>query len=390
MKIALVHDYLVQGGGAERVLKAFADTFPEAPIYTLLHDRELMRGSFDDHTIITSSLQNLPFAKRRHRNFPALMPSAIEEFDFSMYDIVLSDSSSFAKGIITPPQTLHISYVHTPMRYAWDDCQKYTSDFGLPQLIEKAVPFLMNPIRIWDFASAQRVDRYLANSQFVAKRIKKYYRKDATVINPPVDIKSFRPKAPVKKQEYYLMVGRLIAYKKHDIAIEAFNKLKLPLKIIGRGPELKALKTKAASNIEFLERVDDDKLADYYAQCKAFIFPQEEDFGIVAIEALASGSPLIAYHGGDIAEHMSQGKQGTFFHQQTPEALIEAVKRFQKMNFNATEISQSVEAFDIENFKRTIKSYVLKCAQEHASSRKEITTRKKENARKYADSLQQS
>lgn len=390
MKIALVHDYLVQGGGAERVLKAFADTFPEAPIYTLLHDSELMRGAFDGHTIITSSLQKLPFAKKRHRNFPAFMPSAIEEFDFSMYDVVLSDSSSFAKGIITRPETLHISYVHTPMRYAWDDCQKYTSDFGLPQIIEKAVPFLMNPIRIWDFASAQRVDQYLANSQFVAKRIKKYYHKDALVINPPVDIEFFRPKTPVKKGDYYLMVGRLIAYKKHDIAIDAFNKLGLPLKIIGRGPELKALKARANDNIEFLERVDDDKLVDYYAGCKAFIFPQEEDFGIVAIEALASGSPLIAYHGGDIAEHMSEGKQGTFFHTQTAQAIIDAVAKFQKMEFDSTLISTSVESFDTENFKRTIRSYVSERARNHITERQAKNTDKKRSAQKYAQALGKS
>lgn len=387
MKIALVHDYLVQGGGAERVLKAFADTFPEAPIYTLLHDRELMRGAFDGHRIITSSLQNLPFAKKRHRNFPALMPSAIEEFDFSLYDVVLSDSSSFAKGIITPPSTLHISYVHTPMRYAWDDCQKYTSDFGLPHLIEKAVPFLMNPIRIWDFASAQRVDQYLANSQFVAKRIKKYYHKDALVINPPVDIDFFRPKAPVKKQDYYLMVGRLIAYKKHDIAIEAFNRLGLPLKIIGRGPELKALKSKANDNIEFLERVDDDKLVDYYAKCKAFVFPQEEDFGIVAIEALASGSPLIAYHGGDIAEHMSEGKQGTFFHSQTPQAIIDAVKKFEKMKFDSEQISNSVESFDTDNFKRTIHSYVSERVHKHIKIRQSHQAKKETSAQRYAQAM---
>ncbi len=387
MKIALVHDYLVQGGGAERVLKAFADTFPEAPIYTLLHDRELMKGAFDDHTIITSSLQRLPFARRRHRNFPMLMPSAIEEFDFSLYDVVLSDSSSFAKGIVTPPGTLHISYVHTPMRYAWDDCQKYTSDFGLPQLIEKTVPFLMNPIRLWDFASAQRVDEYLANSQFVAKRIKKYYRKNAKVINPPVDIKSFQPESPVKKEDYYLMVGRLIAYKKHDIAIEAFNELGLPLKIIGRGPELKALKSKAKDNIEFLERVDDNKLADYYTKCKAFIFPQEEDFGIVAIEALASGSPLIAFHGGDIAEHMEEGKQGTFFHEQTSQALIQAIKDFQKMSFDPLKISHSVDSFDIKSFKRTIKSHVEQSVAAHTQKQIDLKTKKQNYAELYAARL---
>ncbi len=376
MKIALVHDYLVQIGGAEHVLKAFTEIFPHAPIYTLLHDRKLMRGLFDDSTIITSSLQNIPFAKKRHRNFPPLMPTAIEEFDFSDYDVVLSDSSSFAKGIITAPHTLHISYVHTPMRYAWDDCQKYTSDFGLPQLIEKTVPFLMNPIRLWDYASAQRVDEYLANSQFVAKRIKKYYHKEAKVINPPVNTKHFTPANKSEISDYYLMVGRLIAYKRHDIAIDTFNKLGIPLKIIGRGPERKTLQKKAKSNIQFLGRASDEKLSEYYAHCKGFIFPQEEDFGIVAIEALASGRPIIAYKGGDIAEHMEDGVHGVFFHKQTKESLQNAIKRCEKMDFDSKYIAQSVQKFDTEVFKRTMESYVKNALDQHLKKRAHWNTKR--------------
>jgi len=368
MKIALVHDYLVQHGGAERVLECFCELFPDAPVYTLVYDKEAMGDTFARCKIHTSSLQRIPFARKRHRIFPLLMPMAIEEFDFSQFDIVLSDSSSFAKGIITRPETLHISYMHTPMRYAWDDCQKYTQDFGFPKIIEKIVPFMMNSIRIWDRVSSDRVDKYVANSEFVARRIKKYYNKDAIVINPPVNIDNFYIDAD-NEADYFLMVGRLIAYKRHDIAIDAFNKLGLPLKIIGRGPELTALKKRAKSNIEFLERVDDEKLAKYYACAKAFIFPQEEDFGIVAIEAMAAGRPLIAYRGGDIVEHMREPQMGIFFDEQTPQSLITAVKNFDKYCFDTQYIKKQSQQFDRVVFKRTMKDYVEKVFIEHIKSK---------------------
>lgn len=365
MKIALVHDYLVQYGGAERVLEAFTELFPYAPIYTLIHDDEAMRGQFRDKRIYTSFLQNMPFSRKRHRFFPPLMPLAIEEFDFSKYDIVLSDSSSYAKGIITRPETLHICYMHTPMRYAWDDCQKYTQDFGFPSIVKRLVPFFMSPIRLWDKASADRVDRFLANSQFVAKRIRKYYRKEALVIHPPVNVEKFFLAKKEDHQNYFLMVGRLIAYKRHDIAIEAFNRLKLPLKIIGRGPELERLKKMAGPTIEFLGRVPEEDLPRYYAECRGFIFPQEEDFGIVAIEAMASGRPLIAYRGGDIVEHMEEGKMGVYFNEQTADAIVKAVEGFDENRYDPAFIRERALRFDKERFKDTMKDYVEKALAEH-------------------------
>ena len=356
MKIALVHDYLVQYGGAERVLECFCELFPYAPIYTIVYDRDSMRGKFSGRDIRTSFLQKFKLARKHHRLFPALMPAAIESFDLSKYDIVLSDSSSYAKGIITGPNTLHICYMHTPMRYAWDDCQKYTQDFSFPRGIKKIVPFAMNYIRLWDKISAERVDRFIANSNFVARRIKKYYRKEAKVIHPPVNIDNFYISR--KKGDYFLMVGRLISYKRHDIAIEAFNRLGLPLKIIGRGPEIKRLKKMAGKNIEFLERVEDGDLARYYAECQAFVFPQEEDFGIVAIEALASGRPIIAYRGGDIPEHLEEEKMGIFFENQNAEDIIATVKKFEKMNFNPEYIRSQSTQFDRKIFMAKIKDYV--------------------------------
>jgi glycosyltransferase involved in cell wall biosynthesis len=363
MRIALVHDYLVQYGGAERVLECFSELFPDAPIYTLIYDKEAMHGVFAGKDIRTSYLQKFPFAQKQHRLFPPLMPSAIEQFDFSRYDIVLSDSSSYAKGIITNPETLHICYMHTPMRYAWDDCQKYTSDFSFPKLVKALVPFPMNYIRLWDKVSADRVDKFIANSNFVAKRIKKYYRKSSTVIHPPVAVNDFY--VSEKQKNYYLMVGRLIAYKRHDIAIQAFNELKLPLKIIGRGPEMKRLKKIAGETIEFLGRVPDEKLPKYYAECKAFLFPQEEDFGIVAIEAMASGRPIIAFNGGDIPEHLEKEKMGIFFKHQTPQDIIEAVKKLEGRTFDSNYIREKSLKFDREIFKHRILEYIKTELENH-------------------------
>lgn len=366
MKIAFVHDYLVQHGGAERVLECFLEIYPHAPIYTIVHNKEAMHGAFEDKRIYTSYLQKLPFVKNWHRAFPLLMPLAIEQFDFSGYDVVVSDSSSYAKGIITRPETLHICYMHTPMRYAWDDCQKYTRDFYFPRLVKKFIPFAMNYIRLWDKVSADRVDFFIANSNFVARRIKKYYQKESVVIHPPVDTKNFSPLiADDEGQPFFLMVGRLIAYKRHDIAIKAFNELGLTLKIIGRGPELKRLQKIAGPKVEFLGRVEDEELKKYYARCKAVVFPQEEDFGIVAIEALACGKPLIAFRGGDIPEHMEDQKMGIFFEQQTSKAVAEAVKRFLELSFDPEYISSKVQKFDREIFKEKMKTIIESKLAEH-------------------------
>ncbi|HPN96439.1 MAG TPA: glycosyltransferase [Candidatus Moranbacteria bacterium] len=358
VKIALVHDYLVQYGGAERVLECFCELYPDAPIYTLVYNKKMMHGVLENKDIRTSFIQKFPFASSKHRIFPQVMPIAIEQFNFSKYDIVLSDSSSFAKGVITGPETLHICYMHTPMRYAWDDCHKYTQDFYFPGFIKKLVPLAMNYLRLWDRISAERVDRFIANSRFVAKRIKKYYKKESEIIHPPVNFDDFFVNE--KTGNYFLMVGRLIAYKRFDIAIKAFNRLKLPLKIIGRGPELKRLQKIAGPTIEFLGRVPDEDLAKYYSQCRAFIFPQEEDFGIVAIEALASGRPLIAFRGGDIPEHIEENKDGIFFDNQTAEDIVAAVGRFEKIEFDSVSIREKARKFDKSAFKNKIKDYVEK------------------------------
>lgn len=365
MKVALVHDYLNQYGGAEKVLEAFMEIYPDAPIYTLIYDPASFKkcgvNPFSKKKIHTSFLQKVPLAKSKHRLFPLLMPIAIEQFDLSDYDVVLSDSASFAKGVITKPDTLHICYCHTPPRYAWDDSHKYIEEFSLPGVVKTLIPFFMNYIRIWDKEAALRVDRFICNSHFVAQRIKKYYNKKARVIHPPVDTKCLIPdvKHGIKKR-YFLMVGRLLAYKRFDIAIRAFNKSGKSLKIIGDGPERKKLEKIAKKNIEFLGELYSEELKKYYQNCQALIFPQEEDFGIVALEAMACGKPVIAYRGGGVLESIREGETGLFFDEQTSEALIKAVKKFRSKNFNSQKIRKHALKFSKEKFKKKIKNLVEK------------------------------
>ncbi len=360
MRVALVHDYLVQYGGAERVLEALAEIFPLAPIYTLVYDEKLFKNTFGKRKIYTSFLQLLPFSKSHHRSFPVLMPMAIESFDLSAYDLVISDSNSYAKGVITGAETLHICYCHTPMRYAWDDCHNYAHAFSFSFITRKLVPVAMNYIRLWDKISAERVDKFIANSAFVSKRVNKYYRQKAAVIHPPVDISFYKKSFGAEKENYFLVVGRLIQYKRFDLAIEAFNILGLPLKIIGDGPESSRLKKRAGKNIQFLGWLSDEETRNYYAKATAFIFPQEEDFGIVLLESMACGTPVIAYRGGGALEVVKEGINGIFFDEQSAASIAGAVKKFQNLAFDKNAIMESVADFDKEKFKKKIKEFVEK------------------------------
>lgn len=358
MKIALVHDYLVQYGGAERVLEAFCEIFPDAPIYTMVYDEKATNGAFGKRKIHTSFLQKIPLISSHHRAYPLLMPIAIESFDLSGYDVVFSDSNSYAKGAITGQNTLHISYCHTPMRYAWDDCHRHINDFNYSKITRKFVPLGMNYLRVWDKISSDRPDKYIANSKFVSARIKKYYHKDAQVIHPPVNIENFH--VADKTEDYYLLIGRALPYKRFDIVIKAFNDLGFPLKIIGKGPEIKQLKKIASDNIEFLGYLNDKEVAAFYSKAKALIFPSEEDFGIIPLEAMASGRPVIAYRGGGTLETIVENETGTFFNEQNPQAIIAAVKNFNAESFDPQKIRQYAESFDKEIFKRNIKDFVEK------------------------------
>jgi glycosyltransferase involved in cell wall biosynthesis len=359
MKIALVHDYLNQYGGAEKVLEAFCEIFPDAPVYTLIYDPELVDSMFPGKRIRASFLQKFPFIKKHHRFFSPLMPLATEKLDLSAFDIVLSDSAAFSKGVITKPNTLHICYCHTPTRYAWDDSHRYIREFSIPKLARFLVPIFMNYLRLWDREAAYRVDKFISNSNFVSKRIKKYYKQDAVVIYPPINTKFFTPTENPGKG-YYLMVGRLLPYKRFDIAIEAFNRLELPLKIIGKGPEMAKLKKAANWSIEFLGELTGDELKTHYQNCKALVFPQEEDFGIVALEAMACGRPVIAYRGGGALESVLEGKTGVFFDEQNTKSLIEAIKDFDVEKFDSKIIRNHALKFDKEVFKKKIREFVEK------------------------------
>jgi glycosyltransferase involved in cell wall biosynthesis len=354
MRIALVHDYLNQYGGAERVLEVLCSMFPDAPIYTTLYDEHATRGVFRDRDIRTSFLQRMPLVKRYHHAFPFLMPIAVEQFDFSSFDIVFSVSHSFAKGIITKPATRHISYCLTPPRYLWDDSHRYVQEFQYPTIIKMLAPPLLSYLRVWDREASVRPDALIAISDFVRQRIAKYYHRDANVLYPPVDVSKFH--IADTPHEYYLMVGRLVTYKKFDIAIQAFNKLGKQLKIVGTGVDEKRLRRMAALNIEFLGAVDDQRLADLYTHAQAIIFPQEEDFGIVPLEAMASGRPVIAYRGGGAVETVVENETGIFFDEQTPESLIAALSRFDPTLFHPAVCRARAGTFDIPVFKEHILS----------------------------------
>lgn len=356
MKVALVHDLLVQYGGAEKVLKTLEEIFPEAPIFTLVFNEEKMGKFFNKNKIKTSFIQNLPRGSSAYRWYLSLMPTATENYDLSGYDLVISSSSAFAKGVITATETLHICYCHTPTRYLWTDTHQYINGLSNNNLIKKIIPTVLTKLRMWDQLSADRVNHFIANSENVKKRINKFYGKDSFIIYPPIDTEKF--KLNQRLGNYFLTGGRLVPYKKFDLTITAFNRLGLPLKIFGIGPEYEKLKKMAKPNIEFLGFVSDENLATLYGQAMAFIHPQVEDFGITAIEAMASGRPVIAYGDGGILESVKNHETGLFFDEQTWESLADTILSFNPEKFNPQLIRQEAEKFDKKVFKDKIEDFV--------------------------------
>lgn len=367
MKVALVHDFLNQVGGAEKVLQIFHEIFPRAPVFTITYDELETRNEFKDMNIKTSFIQRLPFGVKQYKWYLSMMPAAIEQFDFSKYDIVLSDCSAFSKGVIVRPETLHISYIHSPTRYLWNDTHSYTEEIKQPGVIKKMLPLVLRKIRTWDQLAAQRVDKLIANSKTVAERIQKYYKRDSDIIYPPVETDKYYIANDI--DDYFLVVSRLRPYKRVDLVVEAFNALRLPLKVIGTGEELKTLKKMANDNIEFLGPVSDKEKAYYFSRCKAFIHPQEEDFGITALEAMASGRPVIAYKKGGAMETVIPKRTGVLFEDQSPWSLVDAVRDFDETKFNPEMIRNHALNFDIKLFKDRIERYIFDSYKEFKDKR---------------------
>ena len=357
MKPALIHEYLNQYGGAERVLQVLTAMLPGAPIYTTLYDERMTGGVFSSSVVRTSFIQRLPGAARWHHMYSPLMPLAVEQFDLRPFDTVVSVSASFAKGVITHPGTRHISYCLTPPRFLWDDSQRFARRFTYPLPIGRLSPLVLSYLRVWDQQAAERVDEWIAISEFVRRRIQKYYQKDSVVIHPPVNVAKF-PLAEEPPEGFWLMVGRLVAYKNFDLAIEAFTRLGWPLKIVGTGVEERRLRAKAGRNVEFLGQVSDTELASLYRRSSGLIFPQEEDFGIVPLEAMASGRPVIALRGGGALETVIDRITGVFFDEATPEALATAVDRASRMKWLPNLCHGQAERFDIPVFRAKMENII--------------------------------
>jgi glycosyltransferase involved in cell wall biosynthesis len=359
MKVAIIHDYLNQYGGAERVLEALLEEFPEAHLYTLIYSRERTNGRFHGNLHKTSIL-DFPLSRRNHRPLIPLMPLATRTVAVGEnYDLIISDSAGYAKGVPCPRGTFHLSYCYTPLRYAWE-----LDNYFVNPLFKTLFRPVFDYLRRWDYAAAQRPDILLAVSAFIAAKIRKYYGRDATVVYPPVDYARFffdpdQQPSPARPS-YYLAAGRLMHYKRFDLVVEAFRHLRLPLVVVGMGPEKESLMKQSSGmeGIRFLEAVSDGELRGLYNGARGFIFPQVEDFGLVAAEAQACGTPVIAYNQGGSVEIVRDGETGLFFDAQLPDSLIRAVRLAEAISFDRERISRISRRFSIENFKQGLRSQI--------------------------------
>lgn len=362
-RVALVHDHLAQDGGAERVLAVLQEMYPNAPTYTLVHDRDRANPVFRQRDIRTSFLQSMPFGVTHYQWYLGWMPNAVERYDLNDYDLVISNSSALARGVITLPKTLHIDYCQSPTRYLWSDTHRYVDELPYPKFLKALVPFVLTGIRQWDRIAADRVDVFFANSRNVQNRIRKYYRRDSLIMHPPVETAQFS--SAEKVGDYFLIGGRLVAYKRYDLAIKAFNRIGLKLKIFGTGPEEGRLRQLAKSNIEFLGKVSFEELKRLYRECLAFLHPQEEDFGITLLEANASGRPVIAYAAGGALETVVPGKTGVFFEEPEWESLADTIIRFKPEDFQPGLIRKHAEEFSTDRFKQRFSQAVETAYADH-------------------------
>ncbi len=361
MKVAIVHYWLVNMRGGEKVVEALCELFPEADIFTHVYEPSAVSDTINRHRVRTSFIQRLPWSKRLYQRYLAFMPLALEQLDLRGYGLVISSESGPAKGVIVSSDTLHICYCHSPMRYAWDMYHDYIDTVGpITRLFMRPI---MHYMRLWDFASASRVDHIITNSNFVANRIRKHYRRDAQVIYPPVDTRAFTMSN--ERGDFYLIVGQLVAYKRTDLAVHAFNETGKPLVVIGDGAQLPLLKKLAKLNITLLGRQPFSVIRNHYARCRALIFPGEEDFGIVPVEAMASGRPVIAFRRGGALETVVDRVTGLFFDRQDPDSLVEALERYERMEaqFEPERIAQHARTFDRCRFKERMQYTIERLLQ---------------------------
>lgn len=361
MKKALIHDWFSSFGGAEKCIVSLTDIWHDFDIYSLIDflsekDREIiLKGKYSQ----TSFVQKLPKAKQKYRNYLPLFPLAIEQFDLSEYDLVLSSSHCVAKGVLTHSNQLHISYVHTPVRYAWDLYFKYLEESGLNKGLQGILArYFLHKLRIWDLSTINRVDHYIANSQYIANRIQKVYGKEADVIYPPVDVKKFQ--LLETKENFYLTASRLVPYKKIDLIVETFTKTDKKLIVVGAGPEMDKIKAKAGKNIEILGYQEDNVLIDLMRRAKAFVFAAEEDFGIIPVEAQACGTPVICLNKGGTRETVINQQTGLYFDKQNIESLLSTINQFEKIQdqFNPETIRKNALRFSKFRFEQEIKQYI--------------------------------
>ncbi len=359
MKIALVHDFLVRLGGGERVLAVMARMYPDAPIYTLAYDEKAVGHVFPRERVRVSKLQKYHVGgKRLYRYFLSKIPQIVEQWDFSGYDVVISSSNSFAHGVLTPVATRHICYYHSPMRYAWDYTHEYLEEQGYGFLKTLAVEKMLHEVRMWDLIAADRPDVVLANSEHVQKRIAKYYRRESEVLYPPVDIDRFEVRK--KSEDYFLIVSQLSPYKKVDLAVHFFNKIGKKLVVIGTGPQEAYLREIAGPNVEILGYKSDNEVKEYLQYCRALIFPGEEDFGIVPIEAMACGKPVLAYGRGGTLETVVSGETGEFFQELTLESMEEGFAKLllHEKKYDPMRIRNHSEQFAIKHFQKNLERFV--------------------------------
>jgi glycosyltransferase involved in cell wall biosynthesis len=361
VKKALIHDWFSVYAGAEKCVESFTNIWDDFEVYSLidfLNDKDrkiILKGKKAN----TSFVQNLPKAKDKYRNYLPLFPLAIEQFDLSKYDVILSSSHAVAKGVLTHSNQLHISYVHTPIRYAWDLYHQYLKESGLDKGLKgKLAKYFLHKIRMWDMSTVNRVDHYIANSHYIARRIKKVYGKESTVIYPPVDVDKFE--LCEQKEEFYMTASRMVPYKKIDMIVEAFSKTDKKLVVIGTGPDMEKIKAKAGKNIELMGYQSDEVMIDMMQKAKAFIFAAEEDFGITPVEAQACGTPVICLGKGGTKETVIDMVSGVHFMEQTVEALLEAVEKFENNidSFEPKKIRENALRFSKERFEKEIKEFV--------------------------------